>query len=225
MDFYEFYRAKLQRMASQLDIKSVRTIDEPVAAALGYGLGLDEPKNYLVVDFGAGTLDFALIRGEERTQDRGHCTVIAKEGAPVGGNLIDAWMVEELCKRYDYSFDRFSGDREIQWWYRILLAEACRVKEALFFKKSETFYLLPSALMTNYLRAVPGGKPGLDKPIDFSRDDLVAMLEKRGLYKMLDSLVDSLIAGAKTRGIRENQIHEVLMVGGSTLLPNVYSVA
>lgn len=223
VDFYEFYRAKLQRMASRLGVSSVRTIDEPVAAALGYGLSLDEPKNYLVVDFGAGTLDFALIRGEERTSERGHCTVIAKEGAPVGGNLIDAWIVEELCGRYNYSFDRFSGDSEIQWWYRILLAEACRVKEALFFKKSETFYLLPSKLMSSYLRSLPGQVPGSHSPVDFSRDDLVALLEKHGLFRMLNTLVDSLIAGAKTKGIKENQIHEVLMVGGSTLLPNVYS--
>ncbi len=224
VDFYEFYRAKLQHIASHLDIKSVRTIDEPVAAALGYGLGLDEPKNYLVTDFGAGTLDFALIRGEERLRDQGHCTVIAKEGAPVGGNIIDAWMVEDLCEKYHYSFDRFSADPEVQWWYRILLAEACRVKEALFFKQSETFYLLPSSLMKNYLRALPGRRPEYHGPMDYTREDLSALLEKQGLYKMLGSLIDSVTTSAAAKGIRETQIHEVLMVGGSTLLPNVYSV-
>jgi len=177
-----------------------------------------------LVDFGAGTLDFALIRGEERSRDRGHCTVLAKEGAPVGGNIIDAWIVEDICERYQYSYDRFSADHELQWWYRILLNEACRVKESLFFKKSETFYLLPSKLMTNYLRPLKGNRPGHRGPLDYSREDLVALLEKRGLYRMINALVDSLLAGAKSKGIQEKLIDEVLMVGGSTLLPNVYSV-
>ena len=163
VDFYEFYRAKLQHMASRLDIKSVGTIDEPVAAALGYGLGLDEPRNYLVTDFGAGTLDFALIRGGTLTRPRAlHCH--RQGGGPGGGNIIDAWIVEDICGKYHYSFDRFSADPEIQWWYRILLAEACRVKESLFFKPSETFYLLPSNLMKNYLRALPRTKARIPRP-------------------------------------------------------------
>ena len=60
--------------------------------------------------------------------------------------------------------------------------------------------------------------------MDYTREDLTALLEKRGLYTMLESLIDSIIAGAGAKGIRDNQIHEVLMVGGSTLLPNIYSL-
>ena len=138
VDFYEFYRARLQRLASGMGLEGIRTIDEPVAAALGYGLSIEEPRNILVIDFGAGTLDFALIRTEEKSSEQGKCLVAAKEGVPMGGNLVDAWMVEEIAKRYAYNFDRFSGDPEMQWWYRILLNEACRLKEALFFRTSDT---------------------------------------------------------------------------------------
>ncbi|HQO04056.1 MAG TPA: Hsp70 family protein [Spirochaetota bacterium] len=224
VDFYEFYRAKLKKIAGDLGISGVRTIDEPVAAALGYGLSLDRPRNVLVIDFGAGTLDFALIRVEERTGEQGTCTVIAKEGAPLGGNIIDAWIVEELCSQYGYNFSRLSTDPDIIWWFKMLLGEACRIKEALFFKKSETFYLMPSGIMKNYAHSIPGGPGENRKPIDVSRNDLVSILKKNGLYTMMDNLITRVLEEAVQRGITEDMIDDVLMVGGSTLLPDVYSL-
>ena len=224
VDFYEFYRAKLKRMASHLNIGKVKTIDEPVAAALGYGLSIEDSKNILVIDFGAGTLDFALIKTEEKTSERGHCRVVAKEGVPMGGNIVDAWIVEELCKQYDYSFDRLSRDPGMKWWYRMLLAEACRIKEALFFKDKETFFLMPSNLMKRYIKAIPRNRNDLKKPVDFTKDQLVKCLEDNGLFTICNNLINATLQSAKKKGIGEKDIDEVLMVGGSTLLPKIYSL-
>lgn len=223
VDFYELYRAKLQRISSRLKINKIRTIDEPVAAALGYGLSLEDLKNILVIDFGAGTLDIALIQTEERISEQGKCRVVAKEGVPMGGNIIDAWMVEDLCEQYSYNFERLSTDSQIKWWFRMLLDEACRIKENLFFNERETFFLMPSNLLEAYARKIPGNRNELKKPVDFSRDELVGLLEKRGLYTVLDNLISRVMKFSRQRGVDEDGIDEVLMVGGSTLLPNIYS--
>ncbi len=224
VDFYEFYRAKLKRICARLGIYRIKTIDEPVAAALGYGLGLDDSKNILVIDFGAGTLDFALIRTMEKKGDRGTCTVVAKDGAPIGGNLVDSWIVRDICQHYGYDFERLSTDPDIHWWYRMLLAEACRIKENLFFKESDSFFLMPSKLMDEYAHRVPGDQDAIKKPMDYSREDLKRLLKKKGLYSMLDSLMSSIIETAEARGTGADRIDDVLMVGGSTLLPDIYSL-
>ncbi|HOS38971.1 MAG TPA: Hsp70 family protein [Spirochaetota bacterium] len=223
VDFYEFYRARLQRICTGLGVESVKTIDEPVAAALGYGLSIDEPRSALVIDFGAGTLNIALIAIGEAGRDTGHCEVIAKDSISVGGTTVDSWIVEEICEYYGYDFARLSSDEAMRWWYRMLLGEACRIKESLFLKTRDTFFLMPSHLMAQYARAIPGERVDQKRPVDYTRDELVALLEKRGLYALLNNLIDSITQEAKRKGIGEKSIDDVLMVGGSTLLPRIYA--
>jgi len=224
VDFYEFYRARLQHIAEGAGMKKIKTIDEPVAAALGYGLSLDDRKNILVIDFGGGTLDYALIKTEESARDQGRCTVVAKEGIPLGGNVIDGWLLQKVCEHYGYNFDTIAADPSINWWFRMLLAEACRIKESLFLKDNDTFYLLPSSILNSHGMAIPGSRENLKKTLDISKTEFAQLLETRGLYEMIDRGIDSLIARAEQKGIGEDDITDVLLVGGSTLLPGVYKL-
>ncbi|HEY9806632.1 MAG TPA: Hsp70 family protein, partial [Candidatus Obscuribacterales bacterium] len=60
VDSFEVYRNWLGEVCQSLQIEQVRMLDEPTAAALGYGLADQEV--LLVVDFGGGTLDLSLVR-------------------------------------------------------------------------------------------------------------------------------------------------------------------
>ena len=60
VDSFEAYRHWLGKVCQQLPVEQVRMLDEPTAAALGYGL--TEEDLLLVVDFGGGTLDLSLVR-------------------------------------------------------------------------------------------------------------------------------------------------------------------
>src|SRR5438132_7834248 len=62
VDSFEPYRMELQNIARKLGVHRFKTLDEPVAAALGYGVDLADDRNLLVVDFGGGTLDIAVVR-------------------------------------------------------------------------------------------------------------------------------------------------------------------
>ena len=62
VDAYEGYRAQLQHVARSLGVRRLRFVDEPLAAALGYGLGIASDRNVLVVDIGGGTMHVALLR-------------------------------------------------------------------------------------------------------------------------------------------------------------------
>lgn len=217
VDAYESYRAELTEILKSLGVRRTRFIDEPVAAAIGYGLGLKQERLALVVDFGGGTLDLALVALTAKGVQKGACEVIAKEGRPIGGNLVDRWLLSDLCRRLQYPLhDEDTADEG--FWQRLMLAETCRVKEALFFKTAELFIATPPDDIRSFEHRIRGDS----ETVNLTRDDLVEILRGNGLYEALGQCADGIIAQAEKRGIRAHDIKDVLMVGGSTLLPGVY---
>ncbi len=221
VDSYEPYRAQLKHIAQNLGVTKFNIIDEPVAAAIGYGLRIDEAKNILVIDFGGGTLDLALIHIQEMAAEQGRCQVIAKAGLSIGGNTVDGWLVNEICQRTGYSLSKSAEDTNIRWWYNMMLEEACRVKESLFLKDNETFYLSPPDELKNFEDRLSQEK--MELPMDICRDELIQLLKEKNLYQELNNIIEDVLRQARNKNIPDNAISDVLLVGGSILLPNVYS--
>ncbi|CCH65243.1 Chaperone protein DnaK [Richelia intracellularis HM01] len=65
VDSFEAYRHWLGKVCLELPVEQIRMLDEPTAAALGYGLANQEI--FLVVDFGGGTLDLSLVRSSHNS--------------------------------------------------------------------------------------------------------------------------------------------------------------
>lgn len=209
VDAYERYRMELSAAAEANGVRRVRFADEPVAAAVGYGLGLDRERTVLVVDFGAGTLDVALVKLSARSAQAGRSIVIGKDGAPLGGRLVDAWLVSEACRRLNIPLEWIERD---QMWMSMMLDEACRVKEGLLLSETETF-LAPMPVATNDPRlATP--------PLTISRNDLIGVLEAHELGARVDACVDRALAPLGAGA--SSAVDDVLLVGGSTLLPGFY---
>lgn len=209
---FEGYRAELQQILKRLGVSRLRFLDEPVAAALGYGISLHADRAVLVVDVGGGTMHVALVRLSPRQALAGQAEVLAKRGRPVGGNAVDGWVLEDLCRQIGHELDD-GGDELTRLWRRLMLAEACRVKERVFFAESVPFLMDP-----------PG--PGLGGPVGrrdrtalLTRARLREILDERGFYRSLSASVDEVLEQA---GLTPGQIEDVLLVGGSTLLPGFY---
>ena len=81
VESYDQYRAELAQLAHNVGINRVRFLDEPVAAAIGYGLGLKGERKALVVDFGGGTLDLALVKLSPRDIESGGVPSLPKQVA------------------------------------------------------------------------------------------------------------------------------------------------
>ena len=123
VDSFEAYRHWLGKVCEPLAVEQVRMLDEPTAAALGYGL--TEADLLLVVDFGGGTLDLSLVRLDKSVQQQSNkplgfllkfgnkslaedskqkmktARVLAKAGQNLGGTDIDNWLTDYFAKTQD----------------------------------------------------------------------------------------------------------------------------
>ncbi|BAU41995.1 Hsp70 family protein [Leptolyngbya sp. O-77] len=116
VDSFEAYRLWLARACESLNVQQVRMLDEPTAAALGYGLA--GGSTLLVVDFGGGTLDLSLVRlekspsgakplgvllkwGQKTLAESGQksktARVLAKQGKTWAGADIDNWLADHFA--------------------------------------------------------------------------------------------------------------------------------
>jgi molecular chaperone DnaK (HSP70) len=215
VDSYEPYRAELLAIADRLGVRRLRFIDEPLAAVLGYGLGAESERRVLVLDFGGGTLHLALVELARPHTSSGHARVVAKAARPIGGRTVDEWILEEITEELGCAVDE-DGDWEQRLWRRLMLAEACRVKEAVFFAKSALFRLTPPTSLRR-TEARPSGTFA-----ELTEAGLVDLLRRHGLYRTLHECLDAVAGEAAEQGVEIDEVEDVLMVGGSTLLPGIY---
>lgn len=219
VEAFESYRAELTLIGQRLGLQRLRFLDEPVAAALGYGLGLAQDRKVLVVDFGGGTLHLALVALTAAQVQEGRACVLAKASADAGGNLVDQWVLDEFARRLSWPLEEDDSD-EVQLWQRLMLAEACRVKEAVYFEEKTTFEASLPETRLRFEQRLAGEAPSLD----FTQGDLSRLLEQRGLYRTLNRCLADVLDQARAAGLSEGDVDDVLMVGGSTLLPGVFSI-
>ncbi len=88
----------VRRMLEACDLAglpNVTFLPEPVAAAYSYAAVQRERRNILVFDFGGGTLDVTVmaVDGDLRT-------VLANDGVPIGGDLLDSKIVTGTLTPY-----------------------------------------------------------------------------------------------------------------------------
>lgn len=218
VEAYEAYRAEVAQIGRYLGVTRLRFLDEPVAAALGYGLSIERERTVLVIDMGGGTMHAALVRLTPKGVENGGCAVLGKEGRAIGGNLVDRWMLRDFCKTLDYPLAEDVVDDAQAFWYHSLLSEACRVKESVFFRKEDVFNLTPP----EDPRSLQARLRGSATRLTVTRETLVKVLEENGLYRFLSDCIDGVLRQAESQGVGAGDVDDVLMVGGSSLLPEVY---
>ena len=209
---FEAYRAEVQQALRHLGVSRVRFVDEPVAAALGYGISLGRERTVLVVDVGGGTMHVVLVRLSPKGAISGQATVLAKRGRPLGGNAVDGWVLQDLARQMGH--DLTGDDDEVtRLWRRLMLAEACRVKEAVYFQDEAAFLMTPGG-RTFREPARPGSALAT-----LNRARLREILDEHGFYRSLGASVDEVLEQAK---LSATDVEDVLLVGGSTLLPGFF---
>ncbi|NCO33174.1 MAG: Hsp70 family protein [Armatimonadetes bacterium] len=198
--YYEPYRAELQEIASGLGVKRFRSVDEPIAAALGLGIDITKPQTLLVCDFGGGTVHVAIVRTGAQSGESGQAKVLAKSMLRVGGRDVDLYVARRFCP------DALVNMSEFEW---SLKREGERVKE--------------EASRGGAPRFTSGNR--VSDP--FTREDLIELLEENGFYKVIRETVQGALAELEqstSMTVEEKEINEAVLTGGSSLLPGVPEV-
>jgi molecular chaperone DnaK (HSP70) len=216
VDSFEAYRHWLGTVCQTLPVEQVRMLDEPTAAALGYGMA--EQDILLVIDFGGGTLDLSLVqldKSQQTTQkplgfilkwgDKSltnskqkvkTARVLAKTGQNLGGTDIDNWLVDHFAKTQNLVVSPLT----------LRLAERLKIQLSTQPQASEVYF--NDETFESY-------------ELEISRDTLESILREHSFFELLDESMTTLLQQARRQGIEPSDIDAVLLVGGTVQLPAV----
>jgi molecular chaperone DnaK len=206
VEAFEHYNDWLADAVTGAGFSRFRMIDEPIAAALGYGMAIKPNDVYLVFDFGGGTLDAAvvLVVEDPNCPEGLTCRVLGKAATDLGGSDIDTWLLKEALSRNR----RDASDEETRALSRELLVQCERAKEKL-----STAEHADVTAMNPETGAVVSTR--------FSQQEFERLLDEHEAFTRIDQTIQSALNAAREKGYDEECFRAVLMTGGSSLIPSV----
>ena len=180
-----------------LDVK--RIINEPTSSALAYGLDKKKDHTIAVYDFGGGTFDVSILEVGDNVVE-----VKATNGdTHLGGDNFDQriidWLLSEFKK--DQGVDLSKDNMVLQ-----------RLKEAAEKAKMELSTTNETDINLPFITADASGPKHLN-----------LKLSKAKFESMVDDLIEKsktpCVQALKDAGIKANEVHEAVLVGGSTRIP------
>ena len=182
-------------------LEVLRIVNEPTAAALAYGLDKKKNETIAVFDFGGGTFDISILEVGD-----GVVEVKATNGdTHLGGDNIDQrlidWIIDEFRK--DQGIDLSKDKMALQ-----------RLKEAAEKAKIELSSTMESEINLPFITADQAGPK-----------HLVMKLTRAKFEQLVEDILQKTIAPCRAAlndaKLKQNQIDEVVLVGGSTRIPKV----
>ena len=179
-----------------------RIINEPTAAALAFGIDkTDREQKVLVYDLGGGTFDVSILELADGTFE-----VLATNGDNhLGGDdwddVIVDWLVDNFKK--ENGIDLKSDRMALQ-----------RLKEMAEKAKKDLSSMVQTQISLPFISAGPSGPLHLEQTLTRAKfEDMTRHLLDRTVNPVRQALKDS--------GLTKNDIHQILLVGGSTRMPAV----
>jgi molecular chaperone DnaK len=185
-------------------LEVLRIVNEPTAAALAYGLDKKKNETIAVYDFGGGTFDISILEVGE-----GVVEVKSTNGdTHLGGDNIDQriidWIVDEFIK--DQGIDLSKDKMALQ-----------RLKEAAEKAKMELSSTMETEINLPFITADASGPKHLVMRLTRAKfEQLVEDILQRSVQPCKQALADA--------GLKPEDIHEVVLVGGSTRIPRVQQI-
>jgi len=182
-----------------LDVK--RIINEPTASALAYGLDKKKDEIIAVYDFGGGTFDISILEVGDNVVE-----VKATNGnTHLGGDNLDQkiidWLIVEFKK--DQGIDLSKDNMALQ-----------RLRETAEKAKMELSTTMETDINLPFITADASGPKHLNLKLTRAKfEQLTEDVVQKTLKPCQDAMKDA--------GFSSNDIHQGILVGGSTRVPKV----
>ena len=181
----------------------VRIINEPTASALAFGSDKETSKEQkiLVYDLGGGTFDVSILDIADGTFE-----VLSTNGdTHLGGDDFDEAIINWLA-------DNFKRENNIDLRQDKMALQ--RLKEAAEKAKKDLSGMVQTQISLPFISAGPAGPLHLEATLTRAQfNEMTKGLVERTLIPVRQALKDA--------GITANDLHQVLLVGGSTRIPAV----
>ena len=182
-------------------LEVLRIINEPTAAALAYGLDKSEDHTILVFDLGGGTFDVSVLEVGDGVVEVKSTHGDTHLGGDDWDERIVAWMIDEFKK--DQGIDLSQDRQALQ-----------RLREAAEKAKIELSTLMQTELNLPFITADANGPKHLQLTLTRAKfEQLTEDLVQRCRSPFEKALEDA--------NMTAKDIHEVVLVGGSTRMPMI----
>ncbi|MDO6471944.1 molecular chaperone DnaK [Maribacter sp. 1_MG-2023] len=179
-----------------------RIINEPTSASLAYGMDKKDTEQKIVVfDFGGGTHDVSILELGD-----GVFEVLATDGdTHLGGDDVDQKIIDWLA-------DEFKSEEDMDLRKDAMALQ--RLREAAEKAKIELSSSAQTEINLPYVTATASGPKHLVRTLTRSKfEQLIADLVKR--------TIEPCASAMKAAGLKNSDIDEIILVGGSTRIPAV----
>lgn len=182
-------------------LEVLRIINEPTAAALAYGLDKEGNQKIMVFDLGGGTFDVSVLELGD-----GVFEVLSTHGDNhLGGDDFDEKVINYLA-------DEFKKENGVDLRNDKMALQ--RLREAAEKAKIELSGLMTTNINLPFITATQDGPKHLDITLTRAKfEELTSDLVERTKGPVNNALKDS--------GLSANEIHKIILVGGSTRIPAV----
>lgn len=184
-------------------LEVMRIINEPTAAALAYGLDKKKEETVAVFDFGGGTFDISIL---EIDPEVGTFQVKSTNGdTHLGGDDVDQKLIDYIAEEFRKTdgIDLREDPMALQ-----------RLKEAAEKAKCELSNQLESNVNLPFITADQNGPKHLQLTITRAKLESI-------IADLLERLKKPCLAAIEDAKLSTSDIHEVVLVGGSTRIPAV----
>ena len=186
-------------------VEVLRIINEPTAASLAYGLDKKSNETILVFDLGGGTFDVSVLEVGD-----GVFEVLSTSGdTHLGGDDFDKRIVDFLADDFkkNENVDLRSDRQALQ-----------RLTEAAEKAKIELSTLPQTQMNLPFITATSDGPKHIDSSLSRAKFEEICS-------DLLDRCKRPVEQAIKDAKLSANDIDEVILVGGSTRIPAVISIA
>ncbi len=185
-----------------LDVK--RIVNEPTAAALAYGADKNKDQKIAVYDFGGGTFDISILE----IWSEGTFEVLATNGdTHLGGDDFDQRI-------FEYVMSEFQKETGIDLRKDAMAVQ--RVRSASEKAKIELSSSTETEINEPFIAMNDGVPSNLLVKVSRAKfEELIADLVEKSMEPCRKVMKDA--------GLQVDQIHEVILVGGSTRIPMIKS--
>ena len=199
--FNDAQRTATKNAGEIAGLKVLRIINEPTAASLAYGLDKKSNETILVFDLGGGTFDVSVLDVGEGVFEVRSTSGDSHLGGDDFDNKIVDWLVQEFKK--DQGVDLLKDRAAVQ-----------RLREASERAKIELSSQMSTQVNLPYITAVDNEPKHLDLSLTRAKfEELTSDLMERVKKPFFQAIEDA--------KMQAGEIDEVIMVGGSTRMPQV----